>query len=301
MYRFGSSNMIGQMNDKESELVLNADGSVYHLKLKSEHIANNVILVGDPGRVEMISAMFDQVEHRVSNREFVTHTGYYKGKRVTALATGIGTDNIDIVANELDAAINFDPVTRQVKPNLRQLNLIRIGTCGSLQKDLAVDSPVITAYSIGLDGLQHFYEIASSEIEINMARTFKGHMALRTISNEPYASACSAELLDKFKHFGSVGITLTANGFFGPQGRALRIPLKHQNFNDRAADFTFGDWRILNYEMESSALYALGKALDHNCLCICLVVANRKAGTFSKNYQIKMEQLIRSVLDNISD
>ncbi len=288
------------MNPQESELVLNDDGSVYHLKLKPEHIAENVILVGDPGRVEVISAMFDRIEHKISNREFVTHTGTYKGVRVTALATGIGTDNIDIVVNELDAAVNFDLKTRSVKPNLKQLNLIRLGTCGALQKDLAPNSTVVTEYAIGLDGVKHFYDIPESDAERHVRIAFEGFSEFDPCINKPYVSKANDDLFSQFQHLGKPGFTLTANGFFGPQGRSLRLPLSLPTFNDDIERFEVSDRFVLNYEMESSALYALGKALGHRCLCMCVVVANRKAMQFSKDYHPAMKQLIRDVLDGLA-
>lgn len=289
------------MNPQESELVLNPDGSVYHLSLKAENIADHVILVGDPGRVETISSLFDSVEFKMQNREFVTHTGMYKGTRVTALATGIGTDNIDIVVNELDAAVNIDPATRETNKKLRSLNLIRLGTCGALQKELEPDSVVVTQYSIGLDGVKHFYDIQESDSERNMRIAFEGFMDLDQNINNPYISQASENLSTHFQSFGKAGVTLTANGFFGPQGRALRIPLKHPELNKIYPRFEHGNLRILNYEMESSALYALGKALNHNCLCMCVVVANREAMKFSTDYKVAMKKLIINTLDKITE
>ena len=288
------------MNPQESELVLNDDGSVYHLKLLPKHIAPNVILVGDPGRVAVISSMFDMIEYKISNREFVTHTGTYNGTRITALATGIGTDNIDIVVNELDAALNFDLNTRQVKPALRQLNLIRLGTCGALQKELEVNSTVITEYSIGLDGVKHFYDIDETDAERHVRIAFEGFTEFDNSINKPYVSQSDIGLFNQFEHLGKAGCTLTANGFFGPQGRSLRLPLSLPTFNDDIERFEINDRQVLNYEMESSALYALGKALGHKCLCMCVVVANRKAMQFSKDYHPAMKQLIKDVLDGLS-
>lgn len=289
------------MNPQESELVLNPDGSVYHLALKGSQIADHVILVGDPGRVETISSMFDEVELKIQNREFVTHTGTYKGKRITALATGIGTDNIDIVVNELDAAVNINSETRALNPTLRKLNLVRLGTCGALQKELEPDSVVMTEYSFGLDGVKHFYDIEESEGERLMRIAFKGFMEFDDTINNPYATKASGVLLSSFKGFGKTGITLTANGFFGPQGRQLRIPLKNPNLNKIYPKFEHNGLRILNYEMESSALYSLGKALGHECLCMCVVVANREAKKFSTDYKPAMKKLIEQTLDTLSE
>ncbi len=289
------------MNPQESELVLNDDGSVYHLKLLPKHIAPNVILVGDPGRVSVISSMFDTIEYQISNREFVTHTGTYKGTKITALATGIGTDNIDIVVNELDAAVNFDLETRRVKTELQQLNLIRLGTCGALQKELEVNSTVITEYSIGMDGVKHFYDIKETDAERHVRIAFEGFTEFDDSINKPYASQSDLDLFNKFAHLGKAGCTLTANGFFGPQGRSLRLPLSLPTFNDDIERFEVSDRQVLNYEMESSALYALGKALGHKCLCMCIVVANRKAMQFSKDYHPAMKQLIKNVLEGLSN
>jgi uridine phosphorylase len=288
------------MNPQESELVLNDDGSVYHLKLLPEHIAQNVILVGDPGRVEVISAMFETIEYKIENREFVTHTGTYKGTRITALATGIGTDNIDIVVNELDAAINFDLHSRQVKPKLQRLNLIRLGTCGALQKQLEINSTVITEYSIGMDGVKHFYDIKESEAERHVRIAFEGFSEFDDSINKPYVSQSNNDLFQKFQHLGKPGYTLTANGFFGPQGRSLRLPLSMPTFNEDIEKFQVNDRKVLNYEMESSALYSLGNALGHKCLCMCIVVANRKAMQFSKDYHPAMRQLIKDVLEGLA-
>ena len=288
------------MKVQESELVLNPDGSVYHLALKAEQIADHVILVGDPGRVSVISDLFDSVEHKVSNREFVTHTGTYKGKRITALATGIGTDNIDIVVNELDAAINFDLDTREPKIEKRSLNLIRLGTCGALQADLPVNSTVISEWSIGLDGVRHFYAIEEHEDETRIRMAFESFLDEDVRINPPYAARADQGLVAQFQKLGKRGITLTANGFFGPQGRSLRLPLAFPGFNDDLAKFETRGVRIENYEMESSALFALGGALGHRCICMCIVVANRKARQFSEDYKPSMMALIRNVLDTIT-
>lgn len=289
------------MNPQESELVLNPDGSVYHLSLKAENIADNVILVGDPGRVETISSFFDSIECKIHNREFVTHTGTYKGKRITALATGIGTDNIDIVVNELDAAVNINPKTRETNATLRSLNLVRLGTCGALQKELEPDSIVITEYSIGLDGVKHFYDIEESDAERLMRISFEGFMELDETINSPYVAKASEKLLGSFQSFGKGGVTLTANGFFGPQGRQVRLPLRNPNLNKIYPKFEHSGLRILNYEMESSALYSLGKALGHSCLCMCVVVANREAMKFSTDYKPAMKNLIEKTLDKLSE
>lgn len=283
----------------ESELVLHTDGSVYHLHLKDEDIADNVILVGDPGRVEMISSMFDSIETKKSNREFTTHTGFYKGKRITALSTGIGTDNIDIVVNELDAAVNYDPETRTVNDELRSLNLIRVGTCGGLHASIDSGDTAITEYSIGLDGVRHFYDIEESEAERHVRIAYEGFIENDVPVNRPYVAQVDAGLLSKLEHLGKRGITLCANGFFGPQGRQLRIPLANPNFNDEVDRFEINGLNIVNYEMESSALYALGGALGHQCICLCIVIANRKSQKFGVDYKLAVRNLISGVLEAI--
>jgi uridine phosphorylase len=285
------------MNSSESELVLNKDGSVYHLHLKAENVANHVILVGDPGRVKLVSDCFDQIEFQVSNREFVTHTGTFKGVRFTVISTGIGTDNIDIVVNELDAAVNMNTTTRLPNKELRQLNLIRIGTCGSVSPKIDIESIVVTQFSIGLDGIQHFYDIQSNSNETALEQRFNAFMKWKPNMNQPYASEADHMLLDLFAPVGATGITIAANGFFGPQGRMIRIPLSNPDINGKLAQFEHESLMILNYEMESSALYSLGKALGHRCLCCCVVVANRTKGNFSKNYQPAIQNLIQISLN----
>jgi len=284
----------------ESELVLNDDQSVYHLHLRDEHIADNVILVGDPGRVAMVSAHFDVIEHRVVNREFTTHTGVFRGARFTALSTGIGTDNIDIAVNELDAAVNIDPLTRLQRPAPRRLNLIRIGTCGALQSALEVESTVVTAFAVGMDGVRHFYDIRETGSEKDRCEAFSEYVALPQHFNRPYAAQADPDLLDLLQHLGARGITITANGFFGPQGRTIRLPLAFEALNDALGRFSHKDLRVLNYEMESSALYSLGKALGHRCLCLCTVVANRQTGRFSKDYRPAVDRLILQTLEALA-
>lgn len=284
------------MNEKETELILNKDNSVYHLHLRAEHIGDTVLLVGDPARVDLISSEFDHVEYKISNREFVTHTGIYNGHRFTAISTGIGTDNLDIVINELDAAINIDPITKKPNHSLRSLNLIRLGTCGALQADLDVESIAITEYALGFDGVRHFYDLEDLPYEIELQSAFNHHFNAPTNFNQPYIVGANSDLLNVFENIGTKGITVTANGFFGPQGRKLRLPLKHPNMNHLLTTFQWHNHRIVNYEMESSALYALGRALGHRCLCLCVVIGNRLAGKFSKNYHPAVKKLIQDTL-----
>ena len=240
------------------------------------------------------------MHHKISNREFVTHTGTYKSKPVTALATGIGTDNIDIVVNELDAAVNFDLESRSELEEKTSLNLIRIGTCGGLQPDLDVHDVIISSYSVGLDGVKHFYDLPEeSEAERHIRIAFEGFADFPDTMNSPYVAAADSNWVDTFSSLGKSGITLTSNGFFGPQGRSLRLTSRLTSFNADIDRFEVNGLRALNYEMESSALFALGGALGHKCACLCLVVANRNARKFSKGYQSEMNDLIVNVLDRL--
>jgi len=284
---------------KESELVLNPDGSVYHLKLKPEHVAPNVIVVGDQGRVEVISQHFEKVEHKIQNREFLTHTGYYRGERITVLSTGIGTDNIDIVINELDAAVNIDLEKRVQKEKHTALNIVRLGTSGALQEDIPVDTYVASAYGLGFDGLLHFYQYDEGLTETAMEDAFMKHTAWNERLARPYIVAGSDELLKRVAADLKKGITATAHGFFGPQGRELRIPLAFPGLNDKMAAFSHNGQRITNFEMETSALYALGRILGHNTLTVCNIIANRARKEYSENYQESVKKMIGYVLDKL--
>lgn len=282
-----------------SELVLNDDQSVYHLKLKEEHIADHVIVVGDQNRVHEISKHFSHIECKISNREFVTHTGTFQNKRITVLSTGIGTDNIDIVVNELDAAVNIDPLTREIRPNKRSLNLIRIGTCGALQEFIPVDSFIASSHSIGIDGTLNFYKREKTALEQEIIPAFIKHTGLKSDVCLPYFTLSNKDLFQRIASDMTSGITLTANGFYGPQGRKLRLDTHDAQFNDKIPSFEHQGLKIVNYEMETSALYGLGSLLGHSCLTCCVVVANRYAKQFSKNYKIPMEKLIRTILERI--
>lgn len=289
---------------QESELILKPDGRVYHLNVKGADVADHVILVGDPARVDRVASHFDELDYTSASREFNVRTGKYKGTRITVLSTGIGCDNLDIVVTELDAAVNVDPETRQVHPQLRHLNLIRLGTCGALQGDLNVDSTIVSAAVLGLDGVAHFYNFGGDIKDDNdtLAQAFMHHVKWPERWNRPYARRASPSLLAHFGDLGTKGLTLTSNGFFGPQGRSIRLPLALPDMNERFRGFTTseGDLRVTNYEMECSALYALGQALGHCCLTMCVVLANRYAGTFSKDYHAPVDKLIVDVLDKIT-
>lgn len=284
----------------ETEYILNPDGTLYHIHLANEHVAGFVILVGDPGRVQEVSSHFDTVEHRSQNREFITHTGHYKNKRITVMSTGIGTDNIDIVVNELDAAVNIDPRTRKVKANKRKLNLIRIGTSGALHADIPVGAPVISSHGLGLDGLVHYYQYPFNTEETNLQDKIKDHLDWDEKLPKPYVATGSSFLISGLGQGMVTGITATAPGFYGPQGRSLRLPLRHPDLNEKLQTFRSGSHRITNFEMETSALYALGKMLGHECCTICSIIANRARKEYSKDAHGQVNNLIGDVLDRIA-
>lgn len=283
-----------------SELVLNQDGSIYHLNLQPDEIASKIILVGDPARVSLISSHFEKIEHRKSNREFVTHTGIYNGERLSVIATGIGTDNIDIVLNELDALVNIDLEKRTVNKRLKSLSLIRIGTCGSIQEKVKADELVISTHAIGLDGLLHFYQLKSDAEEEKLLNAFLRQTNWSKNLNPPYLVSGSKSLIAQIGKGFHHGITITANGFYAPQGRSIRMPLKNSLQNTQLRKFKEGDQQIINYEMETSALYGLSKIMGHQACTVCAVIANRYANSFSKNYQITMKSLIKKVLDRLT-
>ncbi len=285
----------------DSQLVLHGDGSVYHLRLFPEQIADTVILVGDPNRVAKISALFDVIEHQVSNRELVTHTGIYKGKRITALSTGMGTDNIDIVLNELDALVNIDLKQRTIKEKHTRLKLIRLGTSGALQPDIPVgESFLASKYALGLDGLLHFYADSVQHIHHEMTDAFVEHMKWSPLLPSPYVVGCSESLMEQLAFDYRKGITATSPGFYGPQGRVLRLPLSDEGMNKKIESFSFEGQNITNFEMESSALYGLSMLLGHDALTICLVIANRVTEKFSSDYHPFMERLIKNTLDRLA-
>ena len=285
---------------KESELIINPDGSIYHLKLRPEQIAGTVIVVGDQQRVSAVSRYFDSVEHEVKNREFVTHTGVYRNQRITVMSTGIGTDNIDIVMNELDALVNIDLDKRTPKEQHTSLKIIRLGTSGALQHDTPVDTFVASRFGLGFDGLLHFYKYDPAMLENEMAEAFVKHTGWSDKLPWPYIVASSETLLNKVASDLKQGVTATANGFFGPQGRELRIPLAFPGLNDSIATFQYEGHRITNFEMETSALYALGNILGHQTLTVCNIIANRARKEYSKDYHATMDKMIHYVLDKIT-
>jgi uridine phosphorylase len=284
----------------ESELILNPDGSIYHLRLRPEHLADDVIVVGDQGRVETISSHFEKIDCRISNREFVTHTGWYKGKRITALSTGIGTDNIDIVLNELDALVNIDLETRTIKAQKKSLNIIRIGTSGALQGDIPVDSFVASSHGMGFDGLLNYYAGRDLCDESAIAESFMSHAGWLNGLPYPYVVTCSEKLMSRISFDMTKGITATAPGFYGPQGRQLRLAPALADLNEKLGSYRHAEHRVTNFEMETSALYGLGRLLGHECLTVCAIIANRVARQYSKNYHPVIENLIVTVLERLA-
>jgi uridine phosphorylase len=282
-----------------SELVLNSQGAVYHLGLSPQDIAHKIVLVGDQDRVTLVSSFFDRIDFRSQHREFVCHTGIYKGKRISALSSGIGTDNIDITVNELDALVNIDLNERIEREHLTSLEIVRIGTCGLLQSDLPLHSYILSTHALGLDNIAHFYDIAFTKEEIELQELLIAHLALPS-GLHPYVCSADIRMTEKFLSPKTYqGITVTSSGFYGPQGRQLRIPNRESDLNGRLGSFHSNGRRITNFEMESSALFSLGRALGHDCATICLGVANRPNMEFSKGYEIEMKGLIHYVLDRI--
>ena len=287
------------MSIKQSELILNSDGSVYHLNLKPENIANDIIFVGDQDRVAEITSKFDTIEFTTQKREFKTSTGTYKGKRLSVVSTGIGPDNIDIVLNELDALVNIDLKKRQLKKNLTALNIVRIGTSGSLQKDIPVDSFLMSSHGLDLNGMLHSYqieEISNTAIE----NAFVKHTNWSPKKSNPILIENSSELAKKMISEKVVtGITATAGGFYGPQGRVLRLPLQDADINSKIDSFHFNGNRITNLEMETSAIYGLSKLLGHHAVSMNAIIANRATGAFSKDYKKVVENLIEYTLNKL--
>jgi uridine phosphorylase len=284
----------------ESELIINSRGAIYHLDLRPEELATTIFTVGDPDRVDRVSRHFDTVEHRTHHREFVTHTGYIGKKRLTVVSTGIGTDNIDIVLNELDALVNIDFLTRSVKKTLTPLTIIRMGTSGSLQKDIPVDTFVASTHGLGIDNLLNFYRHDASEDERELLQSFATQTQLHHRLAQPYISGASATLLRHFTAGFHHGITVTCPGFYGPQGRVLRLGLTQPELIDRLTGFAYGPHRITNFEMETAGIYGLGKLLGHHCLSLSAIVANRVEQTFSRDGNAAVEKLIRTTLDIVT-
>ena len=283
-----------------SELILNEDGSIYHLHLKPENIADDIILVGDPARLEKLSAHFDTIEFRISNREFVTHTGTYKGKRISAISTGIGTDNIDIVINELDALMNIDLEKRELRKQGKSLRLVRIGTTGGLQEELGVGSYVLSRVAGGFDGLIHYYRDGYRVTDAGIEKAFVNHTNWYDKRPVPYFVWSDENLFRLLNDGVFSGITLSSPGFYGPQGRMLRLPVIDPELNDKIHHFSIDGLKVTNFEMESSALFGLSALLGHQAVSICAVIANRITGEFIRDYESVIENLITYTLDHLT-
>lgn len=284
----------------ESELILNEDGSVFHLHLKPEQLADKVILVGDPGRVSLVASHFEEQECEVQSREFHSITGTYKGKRITVQSTGIGCDNIDIVLNEMDALANIDFKTRHEKPEHRTLTFVRIGTCGGLQENTPTGTYIASIKSIGFDGLLNFYAGRNEVCDLKLEEAFKKHMDWNPLLCAPYVIDADNELLDRVASTDMVrGITIACGGFFGPQGRELRIPLADPDQNEMVESFEYNGMRITNFEMESSAVAGLSALMGHKALTCCMVIANRRAKQANTGYKNTIDGLIKLVLERI--
>ena len=286
---------------KNADLLLNGNGSIYHIALQPGQLADTVLIVGDPDRVGLISNHFDKVECRISNREFNTHTGVLKGKRITVLSTGIGTDNIDIVMNELDALANIDLSSRQVKPDHTTLTVIRIGTSGSIQADVPVGTFALSSYGLGLDNLLYYYDTGVGILDQQMADSFMKHTGWNDHLSKPYFVKGSEELIRKFEEGTIKGITATAPGFYGPQGRVLRLGLADPEMNGKIRSFRYKNERVINFEMETSALYGLGSLLGHRVMTVCALIANRATNETWPDHKTLIGKLIDLVLERITN
>ncbi len=285
------------MRISESELILNPDGSIYHLNLKPNDIAHTIIMVGDPERVEAVSKHFDTIRLLVNKREFVTHTGTLRGVDLTVISTGIGTDNIDIVINELDALVNIDFESRTIKDNLTSLDIIRIGTSGCMQADIPLDSILISEIAIGFDNLIHFYSY-DNILETQFTAALMDHIGWPDVLAQPYTIRANPDLFKKFRNIGfNTGCTVTIPGFYGPQGRVLRLKLAQKSFMDRMTSFKFEDKRLTNLEMETAGVYVMAALLGHRAVSLNALLANRKEQTFSENPALTVNRLITSTLD----
>jgi len=285
----------------ESELILNNDKSIFHLHLKKEHISDKIILVGDPGRVKVVSSFFDKIIYKIENREFLTHTGYYNNELITVISTGIGTDNIDIVVNELDALVNIDFETRTVKKEHKTLNFVRIGTSGALQEDIDVDSFLVSEKAIGFDGMLNFYAERNNVSNLDFEQKFKDFVNWNPLLASPYVVDASDNLINKIGKDLRKGVTISAPGFYGPQGRQLRLKTADTELNNKITAFNYNNYKITNYEMESSAIFGLSKIMGHNALTICAIIANRLKKQYSKDYHPVIKNLIKLVLDRYTE
>lgn len=283
-----------------SELIITPEGKIYHLDLAPSQLANTIITVGDPGRVEKVSKYFDTIETKALHREFKTHTGTYKGKRISVISTGIGPDNIDIVFNELDALVNIDFKRRAQKEKLTALNIFRIGTSGALTPDINVDSFLVSSLGIGLDNVLHYYEETDKIVNRDFAQSFIDHTQWNPDNSVPYAVEADKDLLQKVASIKTIrGITITNVGFYGPQGRVLRAKLKDENLNDKLTSFRYKDQKITNLEMETATMYGMAKLLGHKAVSMNAIIANRATGDFSSNAAQTIDNLIQYTLNKI--
>jgi uridine phosphorylase len=280
-----------------SEMILRPEGSIYHLGITAEHIANKVIIVGDPERVPKISELFDEVTYRISGREFIIHTGKYKGKEITVISSGIGVDNIDIVMNELDAAVNVDYKTRKAKEQHTSLEIVRIGTSGCMHADIPVGSFVSSAYSFALDGVPNTYDALPSDTEKDLQSALAAQFSWLRDNSGFYVAQCDSDLHQRIAFDAIHGITATANGFYGPQGRSVRLKSNMENRIDDYAAFRYNGLRITNFEMESAGIYAMASMLGHKALSVCAILVNRATKEFNSDSLRSVETLIRTVLD----
>ncbi len=284
-----------------SELILNPDGSLYHLHLKPGQIAEDILLVGDPDRVDIIADLFETIEFRIQNREFITVTGLYNGKRVSAISTGIGTDNIDIVINELDALVNINLETREIYAQKTILNFVRIGTSGSLQADIPSSAYLVALRAIGFDGLMNFYARREEITDLDFEKAFKADTKWNTLLPSPYVVNCNLELYSRIIDYEfTSGITISAPGFYGPQGRELRLKVLDPDLNRKIELFRFNGERITNYEMECSAIYGLSQLLGHRAITVCIVLNNRVSTEVNIDYKHIMKNLICKILDQLT-
>ncbi|MEY3057069.1 MAG: hypothetical protein RLZZ614_1614 [Bacteroidota bacterium] len=283
-----------------SELIINDRGAIYHLNVRPEEIADTIITVGDPERVAEVSKYFDRVEHKLAHREFITHTGYIGQKRISVLSTGIGPDNIDITLNEIDALANINFDTRTINDQKKSVSIIRMGTCGSLQGEVGVNELVAGTHGLGIDNVLHFYERENNEEEKAILAAFDEHTKISAHKIQPYIATASAGLLKHFTEGYSHGITVTCPGFYGPQGRILRLPLKMPNLVDQMTSFKYGQHRIANFEMETSAIYGLCNLLGHQCLSINVIIANRVKKEYSKDMGKAVDHMIQKSLSIIA-
>lgn len=293
--------MQAQTQFADSELIITPKGTIYHLDIAPEHLADTVITVGDPGRVSEVSKFFDRIEYKSAHREFITHTGYLGSKRLSVISTGIGTDNIDIVMNELDALTNIDFKTRTANSTLKSLSIIRLGTCGALQKEIAPDSMIISAYAIGLDNLMQYYNHKHNTEESYVLGELMPHLGIQANTLSPYIAEGSIRLLRYFDNSYTSGITVTTPGFYAPQGRSLRAKTIYPNLADAMTSFSSRQYRVLNFEMETSALYGLGKLLGHHVASVSTVINNRITKSFSSNMHIAVENMIKKTLETIEN